>query len=374
MDSSSIENIIDSEEYNREDNKLNVVIGRQRNGRLIVRDLKMFPHIILLGYTGSGKSTFMRTIISEVITEYTNKDVRFIIIDSKQGAEYNVFNLSSHLLLPVITSPDKISAILLWLVAECDRRLHFLADYGYRSCQGFNANNKSDSKLPEIFVVFDDFASLSLNGKDAKHITKIILDGRAAGIHLVIVSTNSRVVPGTVLSGLSCRICFRVSESRESSLFLGTSGAESLESPGELYYKFNEEFLRCYGVYSYPENVKNVIYSIYKTNVRITDLMSSMEKVFSDLKPEKTDCHQTKIECDPYLVDAGYLVTEKRKASSSMVQRVFKVGYNRASKIIDELEKLGVIGPEEGMNPRRILMNRDQWTKKVNELGLNSKR
>lgn len=338
-----------------------VPIGTMDNGQPFVQDFSAIPHLLICGFSGSGKTSFVQTITTLIASKYTPEKVKYIIFDSKL-VDYTAYTAMPHLLIPVISDEKKVDGALSWAAAEIKNRLKQFVECSTTDLTAYNANceiNKS-GVLPHIFIILDDFSSINQNGESLSPLMDILKNGRPAGIHMILVTslTSSKVLAKDILSNVSCRISFGVSSRADSRIAIGQNGAEELRSPGELYFKGQGNLVKCQGSYMPDEDVVKTIKQLQRQNRKsISELGTMAEHIFDTPISTVSDDFVN----DPMLDEAVRTVVEAGQASTSLLQRRLRLSYARAGRLIDAMEQLGIVGSHEGSCPRQVLMTVAQW-------------
>ena len=370
--------LVESEEFKQHPSNIAFAAGRDIGGQVIMADIAKMPHLLIAGATGSGKSVCINTIIMSLLYRADPEDVKLILIDPKV-VELSVYNGIPHLFIPVVTDPKKAAGALNWAVAEMTERYQKFAAYGVRDLKGYNAKveNIADiddpdkpKKLPQIVIIVDELADLMMvaPGDVEDAICRLAQLARACGIHLIIATQRPsvNVITGLIKANMPSRIAFSVTSGVDSRTILDMVGAEKLLGKGDcLYYPQGlNKPLRVQGAFVSDQEVADVVEFI-KENYGLATYDHSIEEKMSKIS-ENTGSMSTGGTSDAggdgdgrdaYFVDAAKLLMDKDKASIGMLQRYFKIGFNRAARIMDQLEEVGVVGPEEGTKPRQILMN-----------------
>ena len=377
----SIRELIESQEFKKADSKLSYVVGKDISGHTIVSDIAKMPHLLVAGSTGSGKSVFTNSIILSILYEANPEEVKLILIDPKV-VEFSVYNGIPHLLLPVVTDPRKANAALAWAVAEMERRYKVFAEHNVRAIKAYNdlvaqgkvpAVDGPPEKMPQIVIVVDELADLMMvASKDVEgSICRIAQLARAAGIHLIIATQRPSVdvITGLIKANMPSRVALKVSSGVDSRTILDSVGAERLLGYGDMlfYPQGYSKPLRVQGAFVSDEEVQRVT-EFLKNNAsggeiydeEILNKISNLSGEAQTADASGDASEGSGDDLDSYFDDACRFVVEKEKASSGMLQRVFKVGYNRAARIVDQMEANGVVGPEEGTKPRKVLMDANQ--------------
>ncbi len=344
-------------------NKLEVGLGRDISGEPISVELNKMPHLLVAGSTGSGKSVCINGIITSILLNAKPHEVKLMLIDPKM-VELNVYNGIPHLLIPVVTNPHKASQALEKVVAEMERRYDLFQHTGTRNIEGYNEymkrqNEELDEKqslLPYIVVIVDELADLMMvAGKDVENaIQRITQMARAAGIHLIIATQRPSVdvITGLIKNNIPSRIAFAVSSQTDSRTIIDRGGAEKLLGKGDMLYFGNGGSIqtRIQGAFLSDQEVQNVV------NFVIDQQKANYVK---EMEPGTTPEGGEKKSEDPLYEEAYQFIVEQQKASTSLLQRQFRIGYNRASRLMDDLENNQVIGPQRGSKPRQVLVDID---------------
>lgn len=337
--------------------KLQLVIGVDIWGKKIEVDFSEVPHLLIAGTTGSGKSMFIHSIILSVLYCKTPNLCRLILIDTK-GYEFTEYEGVPHLLFPPVSKLEKVIGIFGWLVNEMQERYEKMQKQGVKDIWAYNHKvftNRGDSILPEILIIIDDFYDLMASGTAdiiEENICKLVQMSRAAGIHLIISTQrpSTNVITGLIKANIPNRMAFTVTNSIDSKVILDSGGAEQLLGNGDMLFKtaYEKNLIRMQTPYVSDDEIHNVVQAIKEKNQM--PATASM-----DLKEECT------YELDEYFADAGYFIIEKQKAGIGMLQRVFKIGFNRAARIMDQLCQYGVVSEEMGTKPRSVLMTQEEF-------------
>lgn len=344
-------------------NKLEVGLGRDISGDPISVELNKMPHLLVAGSTGSGKSVCINGIIASILLNAKPHEVKLMLIDPKM-VELNVYNGIPHLLIPVVTNPHKASQALEKIVAEMERRYDLFQHTGTRNIEGYNRYlrrqndelEEKQSELPYIVVIVDELADLMMvAGKDVENaIQRITQMARAAGIHLIIATQRPSVdvITGLIKNNIPSRIAFAVSSQTDSRTIIDRGGAEKLLGKGDMLYFGNGGSIqtRIQGAFLSDDEVQNIVN--YVVEQQKANYVKEMEP---DAPTDKADAKSE----DPLYEEAYMFVIEKQKASTSLLQRQFRIGYNRASRLMDDLESNNVIGPQRGSKPRQVLVDLD---------------
>ena len=332
-----------------------------------IADIAKMPHALIAGATGSGKSVCINTLITSIIYKAKPSEVKFVMVDPKV-VELSVYNGIPHLLIPVVTDPKKAAGALAWAVQEMDNRYNLFAQKGVRDLKGYNALvEKEDGvgKLPQIVIIIDELADLMMvAAKEVEDsICRLAQKARAAGMHLIIATQRPSVdvITGIIKANIPSRIAFAVSSQVDSRTILDQVGAEKLLGKGDMlfYPSGAPKPVRVQGAFVSDDEVEKIV-SFVKSNGEATyseDILESIEnsnKTDKELAAEAADSDD---DTDPFLMDAIDVVVETGQASTSFIQRRFKVGYARAGRIIDQMEERGIISGYQGSKPRQVLMS-----------------
>ena len=361
--------VIESEEFEDNSSKLSVALGKDVAGQTIIEKKKKMPHVLIAGSTGSGKSVCINTIISSFVYNAKPSEVKLVMIDPKV-VELSVYNGIPHLLIPVVTDPKKAAGALAWAVQEMDDRYNKFAQKGVRDLKGYNkAIEKEDEarKLPQIVIIVDELADLMMvAAKDVEDaICRLAQKARAAGMHLVIATQRPSVdvITGLIKANIPSRIAFAVSSQVDSRTILDQVGAEKLLGKGDmLYYPAGApKPIRVQGAFVSDGEVEKIV-DFIKSNGTANYSEDILETIENSNKSDKELQEMSEEDdTDPFLMDAIDVVVETGQASTSFIQRRFKVGYARAGRIIDQMEEKGVISGYQGSKPRQVLMSKEKW-------------
>ena len=358
--------VVESDEFQDSKSKLSVALGKDVAGNMAIADIAKMPHALIAGATGSGKSVCINTIITSIIYKAKPSEVKFVMIDPKV-VELSVYNGIPHLLIPVVTDPKKAAGALAWAVQEMDNRYNLFAQKGVRDLKGYNAVAEKEEgigKLPQIVIIIDELADLMMvAAKDVEDsICRLAQKARAAGMHLIIATQRPSVdvITGIIKANIPSRIAFAVSSQVDSRTILDQVRAEKLLGKGDMlfYPSGAPKPTRIQGAFVSDEEVEKIV-SFIKSNGEATyseDILETIEnsnKTDKELADEASDPDD---DTDPLLMDAIDVVVETGQASTSFIQRRFKVGYARAGRIIDQMEERGVISGYQGSKPRQVLM------------------
>ena len=366
--------LIESYEFQNAKSKISFVVGKDIAGQTMVTDIAKMPHMLIAGSTGSGKSVCINTIIMSILYKAKPDEVKLIMIDPKV-VELSVYNGIPHLMIPVVTDPKKAAGALHWAVAEMMERYDKFAKAGVREIKGYNAIQEKAQRLPQIVIIVDELADLMMVASNdvEEAICRLAQLARAAGIHLVIATQRPsvNVITGLIKANMPSRIAFAVTSGVDSRTILDMNGAEKLLGKGDML--FNPQGvpkpLRVQGAFVSDKEVADVVSFLTKNNGNASynaDVQKKLEEMgnstngmvsISDMGTEQDGK-------DSYFMEAASIVIDKEKASIGMLQRYLKVGFNRAARIMDQLEEAGIVGPEVGTKPRTVLMSLEEFESK----------
>ncbi len=364
----SLREIVASDQFTESKSRLAFALGKDVAGECIVTDIAKMPHLLIAGSTGSGKSVCINTLISSIIYKSKPSEVKMLMVDPKI-VELSIYNGIPHLLIPVVTDSKKAAGALAWAVQEMENRYNLFAQKNVRNIQGYNelAEKEGNYKLPHMVIIIDELADLMMvAAKDVEDaICRLAQKARAAGMHLVIATQRPSVdvITGIIKANIPSRIAFAVSSQVDSRTILDGAGAEKLLGKGDmLFYPAGApKPIRIQGAFVSDGEVENIVKFIRKDGDIYDN--SIIEKIEQAGEPEKVDTakEDDEDEIDPLLEDAIEMVIESQTASTSFIQRRFKVGYARAGRIIDQMEERGIISGYQGSKPREVLMSRQRW-------------
>lgn len=363
--------IVDTDTFRNHKSKLAFAVGKDVGGQEVVADISKMPHVMIAGATGSGKSVCINTLIGSIIYKAKPNEVKMVMIDPKV-VELSVYNGIPHLLIPVVTDPKKAAGALAWAVQEMENRYAMFASKGVRDLKGYNEsveNEEGAGKLPHIVIIIDELADLMMVAKNDVEdaICRLAQKARAAGMHLVIATQRPSVdvITGLIKANIPSRIAFAVSSQVDSRTILDMAGAEKLLGKGDmLFYPAGApKPTRIQGAFISDKEVEKIV-DFIKDNSSATyndDIIKQIENAGSTDKELAQQQQDDDDNTDPFLMDAIDVVVETGQASTSFIQRRFKVGYARAGRIIDQMEERGVISGFQGSKPREVLMSKERW-------------
>ncbi len=372
-----LRDLIESRELSSHPSKIAFGAGKDISGKVIVGDIGKFPHMLVAGTTGSGKSVYTNSIIMSILYRATPEEVRLIIVDPKV-VEFQVYDGIPHLLIPVVTDPKKAAGALSWAVGEMNSRYNKFAELRVRDLKDYNEKittikypegQEPPKPLPQIVIIIDELADLMMVAKNEveSSIVRIAQLARAAGIYMIIATQRPSVdvVTGLIKANMPSRTSLRVSSGTDSRVIIDQVGAEKLLGNGDMLFypagfKYPE---RVQGAYVSTEEVERTVEFLKSKNNEVVynkEIEESMNAAASSGGAD-TGSNGVSDELDGYFADAGRYIIEKNKASIGNLQRVFKIGFNRAARIMDQLCDAGVVGEEQGTKPREVLMTMEEF-------------
>lgn len=381
-----LRDLLEAEDFQKSKSNLTVAVGKDIAGKVVIADIAKMPHLLVAGSTGSGKSVCINTLIMSMIFKSDPEDVKLIMVDPKV-VELSVYNGIPHLLIPVVTDPKKAAGALNWAVAEMMKRYQMFAEYNVRDLKGFNEKilqmepgEGVPKKMAQIVIIVDELADLMMVApKDVEGaICRLAQLARAAGIHLILATQRPsvNVITGLIKANMPSRIAFAVSSGVDSRTIIDMNGAEKLLGKGDmLFYPTGyPKPVRVQGSFVSDKEVQQVVEYLIENNGNASYSNELEEHMNAELETENGSIsiaapgmENSSDARDQYFADAGYLIIEKEKASIGMLQRMFKIGFNRAARIMDQLADVGVVGPEEGTKPRKVLMTKEEFEQYLSE-------
>jgi len=367
--------VLENDEFINSKKKLAFALGKDISGKCVVGDLSKMPHTLIAGATGSGKSVCINSLIISLLYKYNPDEVKLLMVDPKV-VELNVYNGIPHLLIPVVTDPKKAAAALNWAVNEMTNRYKLFADCGVRNMESYNELfNKGliEAKIPYIVIIVDELADLMMVCPNdvEDYIGRLAQMARAAGMHLVIATQRPSVdvITGVIKANIPSRISFAVSSQIDSRTILDGAGAEKLLGKGDmLYYPVGESKpLRVQGCFISEEEVEQVVSFIKSEQGDSKYEEDIIDHINSATDSKSSESGQNSDDVDELLNEVINAVIEYGQASTSFIQRKFRIGFNRASRIMDQLEERGIISEKDGSRPRQILITRQQLFDENNE-------
>lgn len=372
--------LLETPEFKKHPSKIAFAVGKDIGGKTVVTDIGKMPHLLIAGATGSGKSVCINTLIMSILYKADPADVKLIMVDPKV-VELSVYNGIPHLLIPVVTDPKKASAALNWAVMEMTERYSKFAELGVRDIRGYNEKVKSVEKeddgrfqkMPQIVIIVDELADLMMvaPGEVEDAICRLAQMARAAGLHLIIATQRPsvNVITGLIKANVPSRIAFSVSSAIDSRTIIDGAGAEKLLGKGDMLF-FPSGYakpVRVQGAFVSDKEVSAVVEFLSSQTEKENVYDAEIENKIASVQSVGTDKSAAGNDRDEYFMEAGKCIIEKDKASIGMLQRVYKIGFNRAARIMDQLYEAGVVGPEEGTKPRKVIMSMEEFESFIEE-------
>lgn len=382
----TLRELLESSEFSKAKSKLTFAVGKDISGKTIVTDIAKMPHLLIAGATGSGKSVLINTLIMSILYKADPNEVKLIMVDPKM-VELTAYEDIPHLMIPVVKDPKKASAALGWAVAEMTGRYQKFADAGVRDIKSYNARmdkltNPKDpdyQKMPQIVIIVDEFADLMMvaPGEVEDSVCRLAQLARAAGIHLVLATQRPsvNVITGLIKANIPSRIALSVSSAVDSRTIIDTGGAEKLLGNGDMLFAPQNlsKPIRVQGAFVSDEERDGVVRFLKNSGSGPSydeDVKKHIETApVPGAKNAAGAAGSDAPDRDELFVEAGLFIIEKDKASIGLLQRMFRIGFNRAARIMDQLSDAGVVGPEEGTKARQILMSREQFENYLEENG-----
>jgi DNA segregation ATPase FtsK/SpoIIIE, S-DNA-T family len=363
--------IIESRDYQNNSLILPIALGKDIGGKNIIADLVNLPHLLIAGSTGSGKSVCLNSIILSLIYRFGPDMIRFVMVDPKR-VELNVYNGIPHLVIPIITNTKKVDKVLNWAISEMENRFKIFAEVGVRNLQGYHEYMKSiktdEKPLPYIVIIIDELADLMLSSpvKVEEALCRLAQMTRATGIHLIIATQRPSVdiITGSIKINFPSRIAFAVSTQVDSRTILDVNGAEKLLGNGDMLFSpINaSKPIRAQGSFVSEKEIKNIV-SFLEEKGPAPDYQ---ENILSLKKNQESSKEEDEQEEDELFEDAVDTIINNNQASISILQRKLRIGYTRAARLIDMMEKKGMVGPYDGRSPRKILLSKDDYLSRKN--------
>ncbi len=383
----TLRELIDSEEYRNSKGKLTFAVGKDIEGNIVIGDIAKMPHLLVAGTTGSGKSVFTNSIILSILYHASPDEVKLILIDPKK-VEFPIYNNIPHLLIPVVTEPLKAAGALGWALNETIKRYNRLEANHVKSLHEYNSMVRRERKkpegerneeiakldiLPQIVIVIDEFADLMMAAKSEVEDTvcRIAQIARAAGIHMIIATQSPRkdVITGLIKSNIPSRVALSVSSIMDSRVIFDYGGAEKLLGNGDLLYKpvGMKNPMRIQSGFASTKEINEVVEFLKSEHPTqySEEVMNGVEENIPQVKGSGNDDASGEnivVNADDELIDQAIsIIVQTGQASTSFLQRKLKLGFSRASRIMDEIEEMGIIGPQEGSKPRDVLISQQDW-------------
>ncbi len=376
-----LRDLLESDAFKEHPSNIAFAVGKDIAGQPVVADIAKMPHLLIAGATGSGKSVCINTLIMSILYKANPDDVKLIMIDPKV-VELSVYNGIPHLYIPVVTDPKKAAGALNWAVAEMTDRYNKFAEYNVRDLKGYNAKvegiqgideEDKPKKMPQIVIIVDELADLMMvaPGEVEDAICRLAQLARAAGIHLIIATQRPsvNVITGLIKANMPSRIAFSVSSGVDSRTIIDMNGAEKLLGKGDMlfYPQGYQKPARVQGSFVSDKEVSSVV-EFLAANHGTSEYDAQVEEQINHHSSMPGKDAGSADDRDVYFEKAGRFIIEKDKASIGMLQRMFKIGFNRAARIMDQLGDAGVVGPEEGTKPRKVLMSMEEFDKYMEEV------
>lgn len=359
-----LRDVIESDEFMNHPSKIAFAVGKDIAGNVVVADIAKMPHLLIAGATGSGKSVCINTLVASILYKASPTEVKLLMVDPKV-VELSIYNGIPHLLIPVVTDPKKAAGALNWAVQEMTNRYKLFADNNVRDLTGYNTlmrERGEENTFPQVVIIIDELADLMMAAPDDVEdcICRLAQMARAAGMHLVIATQRPSVdvITGVIKANVPSRISFAVSSQIDSRTILDMAGAEKLLGRGDMLFNpiGKPKPVRVQGALITDREVEAVV-SYVKSNAVVQYDEEIIKRIDRHSEPAQPDPDNDD-ELLPQVVD---MVIEQGQASTSLIQRKFKIGYSRAARILDQLEAGGVVGPFEGSKPRKVMVTRQQW-------------
>lgn len=361
--------VLESSEFSDFNSRVAFAIGKDITGKCIVTDISKMPHLLIAGATGSGKSVCINTLIASLVYKSSPEDVKMLLIDPKV-VELSVYNGIPHLLIPVVTDPKKAASALYWAVNEMTNRYKLFADNNVRNIESFNKlmeTKAPEQKLPQIVIIIDELADLMMvAANDVEDtICRLAQMARAAGMHLVIATQRPSVdvITGVIKANIPSRISFAVSSQIDSRTILDMSGAEKLLGKGDMLFMpiGENKPIRIQGAFISEKEVETLV-----SFLREASLVKYSEEIIEEIEKKTIQAPISEDEEDDELMpEAMRIGLDYGQISASMLQRRLRIGFNRASRIVEEMEARGVVGPQDGSKPRQFLLKRDEMEEEL---------
>lgn len=376
-----LRDLLETPEFQTSTSKISFAAGKDIGGKTVVADIAKMPHVLIAGATGSGKSVCINTLIMSILYKATPDEVKLIMIDPKV-VELSVYNGIPHLMIPVVTDPKKAAGALNWGVAEMTRRYQAFTEFGVRDMKGYNEKVKNmpeidgvkPQPMPQLVIIVDELADLMMvaPGDVESAICRLAQLARAAGIHLVLATQRPSVdvITGLIKANMPSRIAFSVTSGVDSRTIIDMNGAEKLLGKGDMlfYPSGYQKPVRVQGAFVSDEEVEAVVDYFKNNNTTVNYDETVIQQVNSaNISTSSGLATGNGDERDAYFAEAGALIIDKEKASIGMLQRTFKIGFNRAARIMDQLCEAGVVGGEEGTKPRKVLMTQEEFNQYLSD-------
>ena len=368
----TLREVLESREFRQSQSKITFAVGRDIAGKAIVADLKSMPHLLIAGSTGSGKSVCINGIITSFLYKADPDEVKLVLIDPKK-VELGVYNGIPHLLIPVVTEANKAAAALNWAVAEMDDRYKKFAENNVRDLAGYNEKLKAagapkEELMPQIVIIIDELADLMMVSPTQveESICRLAQLARAAGMHIIVATQRPSVdvVTGLIKANIPSRIAFAVSSNADSRTILDMVGAEKLAGKGDMLFHplGSGKPIRVQGCFIKDDEV-NAVTDFVKSQIEEVEYA---DEILETVERGNVQEQKPQDEEEELLGEAIDLVMDAGQASTSMIQRRFRIGYNRAARIMESMEAMGIIGPQDGSKPRQVLLTKEEYEESKN--------
>lgn len=360
--------VIESDAFRNHPSKLAFAVGKDISGDVVVADISKMPHLLIAGATGSGKSVCINTLISSILYKASPAEVKLLMIDPKV-VELSIYNGIPHLLIPVVTDPKKAAGALSWAVVEMTSRYKLFAENNVRDLRGYNsisAEKRKGKALPQIVIIVDELADLMMVAPNEVEdcICRLAQMARAAGMHLVIATQRPSVdvITGVIKANIPSRISFAVSSQIDSRTILDMAGAEKLLGRGDMLFSplGLSKPVRIQGGLITDKEVESIV-----SHIKSIETARYSEDILKKIESQSETSQADSSDIDELLPQVVNMVIEQGMASTSLIQRKFKLGYARAARILDQMELSGIVGPFEGSKPRKILVTKQEWQEMI---------
>ena len=371
-DSVSMRELIDSDDYRNAKSKLSFAVGKDIEGKIVIGDIASMPHMLITGTTGSGKSVFTNSIILNILYHASPEEVKLILIDPKK-VEFPIYNGIPHLLIPVVTEPLKAAGALGWAVNEMMRRYKLFEANGTKNLEDYNKFVEENpelerQKLAQVVIIVDEFADLMLAAKSEveESVMRLAQLARAAGMHMLIATQSPRVdvLTGLIKANIPSRTALSVSNNTDSRVILDEVGAEKLLGKGDMLYKpvGMPKPVRIQSGFASTAEIRNVV-NFLKSEHETVYSEEVIHEVEQNIpQPKSNTTAEVSVNTDDDLTNQAItIIVETGNASTAFLQRKLKLGFPRAARIMDEIEEMGIIGPQEGSKPRKINITKEEW-------------
>lgn len=363
----SLREVLESPEFRRAKSKVTVALGRDITGKVVVTDLAKMPHLLIAGTTGSGKSVTVQCMIQSILYNSTPDEVKILLIDPKR-VEFKSYNGIPNLLVPVVTEPRKAAGALGWAVTEMLKRYNIFADNNVRDIYDYNELAKQNDEIqpmPQILIIVDEFSDLMMAAKNEveDYVCRLAQMARAAGMHLVIATQrpSTDVITGLIKANIPSRLALSVSNNTDSRVILDSGGAEKLLGHGDMLFSpiGSSKPIRIQGCFVSIKEINEVTNFLRKQQKEDYD-ESVMDEIEKQAVAEKSmqDSDEPQDELLPQAIE---IVVDMGEASATLLQRRLRLGYARAGRLVDTMERMGIVGPHEGSKPRKVLISRQEW-------------